>query len=212
MSKKDAVLNWPGGAGWLVMTGGGADPLGDLRGYALNFIMTDGGVAYVGFDNDDHEDLIEDLGELGAPTGYLVNVMTEDDDTIREMLTDSSMVLLPDVPFDYLYSAMQGAGIEGLSAAYARGAVILAEGQAATLFGQVMPNGVKGLAWLENTFIVPNATSLQESELAREALDAGAASYVISVGPGSALALGPKGRIETLGKKEVTVALGGQHD
>lgn len=202
------VLNWPGGAGWLVLSGE-ADSLDEIRGVALSRINNGGGVAYVGLRNSDHEDLIEDMGELGAPTGYLVDVINEDDKTIIDLLSESGMVFLPDMDAETLRSALTGAGYKGIEAAYARGAVILAEGEAATLFGAVLHNGAKGLNWLENAFILPNVISLGESEAARAVLNEGTAEIAIGIGPGSALALGPDQRVDALGEGKVTIALGG---
>jgi len=206
------ILNWPGGAGWLILSAGPTDDLmamGDIRATALTRMVVDGGVAYIGLDEDDHEDLIEEMGELGAPTGYLVNVMTEDDDTIKSTLADSGMILITgDYDAAQWRPVLMGAALKGIEACYAQGGIIIAEGPAATMFGAVIENGAEGFNWLEKAFIVPGVESISESLLAREVLADGKAEVAVGIGLDSALALGPERHIETWGTARVTVALG----
>jgi len=206
------VLNWPGAAGWLILSSSPADDemaMGDIRATALTRMLLDGGVAYIGQDEDDHEELIEEMGELGAPTGYLVNVMTEDDDTIKATLADSGMILITgDYDADSWRSVLLGAALKGIEEAFARGATIMAEGPATALFGKVLPSGAEGFNWLENAVIVPNVESISQSTLARDVLAAKTADVAVGIGPSSALALGPDRRIETWGSSRVTIALG----
>jgi hypothetical protein len=208
------VLNWLRGAGWLVLSGG-QHRLSDVRAQALSRItLIDGGVVYVVLDDDQVDDLIEDMGELGAPTGYLVNILTEDDDTIRAEMQAAALIVIPgeSVPDD-LHSALTGAAIEGIREAFMRGAVILVEGRSITVFGQTMllESGdlSGGLGWVANALVVPAITTVAESEEVRRALAMQAATVAIGIAQGSALALGPDGRVETWGEKQVTIALGG---
>lgn len=208
------ILRWPAGAGWLVLSGGD-DPGGEVRAQTLRRLPVEGGVAYIGLDVDDAEAVMEDLAELGAPTGYLVNILTEDDDTIRARLQEAALIVIPgDLLLENLRSGLLGAGVDGMRAALAQGAVILAEGTSAILFGRfiALASGdmIPGLNWLEDVFIVPGVTTLADSDIARSVLTSEDVRAGIGVGWGSALALGPEGAIEVLGKGEVTVALGGQ--
>lgn len=206
------ILRWYAGQGWLVLSGG-ADPLSEIRAQALGRISADGGIAYLGLDDDDYDDLIEDMGELGAPTGYLVNIMTEDDETIRQRLQDAAMIFIPDhYRPEALLPALPGAAADGLKSAYERGAIILAEGSSVALLGSKVRvetgEAVNGLGYLEDTFIVSAVESIAESESARMMLSAHVANVAIGVGIGSALVLGPDDHIETWGKSVVTIALG----
>jgi hypothetical protein len=99
-----------------------------------------------------------------------------------------------------------------MQTAFGNGAVILAEGRGAAVFGAwvALDSGglATGIGWLENGLIVPGATSLAESEPAREALSSDPSAIVVGIGAGSALALGPDGEVETWGNKQVAIALG----
>lgn len=208
------ILRWSAGNGWLVLSGGD-DPGGEVRAQTLRRLPVDGGVAYIGLDADDAETVMDDLAELGAPTGYLVNILTEDDDTIRARLQEAALIVIPgDLLLENLLSGLLGAGVDGMRAALERGAVILAEATSAILFGRFIPLAsgemIPGLNWLEDVFIMPGVTSLVESEMARAVLTSHDVQAGIGLGWGSALALGPGGAVEVLGKGEVTVALGGQ--
>ena len=212
MSEANSVLTWRSGNGWLVLSGG-PDSLSEIRAQALTRMTLVGGAAYISLDDDD-DDVLEDLGELGGPTGYLVNVLLEDDDTIRARLKEAGLVLLPDtVDPEVLRSALMGAAVEAILDAFERGAVVLAEGVSAALLGEllVLDNGaeVPGLGWVEDTAIVPSVTSLAQSAGARFMLSAHRVGKVIGIGVGSALVLGPGGHIEAWGQREVTVALSG---
>lgn len=206
------ILNWPGAAGWLILSANAGDDLmvmGDIRATALTRMVVNGGVAYIGLDEDDHEDLIEEMGELGAPTGYLVNVMTEDDDTIQSTLADSGMILITgDYDAAQWRSVLLGAARKGIETCFAQGGIILAEGAATSLFGAVIENGAEGFNWLEKSFIVPGVNSISESESARDVLAARTADVAVGIGPNSALALGPERHVETWGDARVTIALG----
>ena len=121
MSEANSVLTWRSGNGWLVLSGG-PDSLSEIRAQALTRMTLVGGAAYISLDDDD-DDVLEDLGELGGPTGYLVNVLLEDDDTIRARLKEAGLVLLPDnVDPEVLRSALMGAAVEAILDAFERGA------------------------------------------------------------------------------------------
>ncbi len=206
------VLRWLDGRGWLILSGGDSS---DVRAQALGRAAADGGVAYVdlGGQIGSGESALADMEDLGAPSGYLVNVMTEDDQTIHSKLADAGVVVVAggsDV--SELRSSLMGAAAAGIQTAFENGAVVLVEGQAAMLAGAwVLTEDDRllgGLEWVENALIVPGLTSAEESAQVQTILTAQPAALGISVGAGSALALGPDGEVETWGQKQVTIALG----
>jgi hypothetical protein len=209
------ILSWPEGRGWLVLSGG-PHALGEVRALALSRVsLLDGEVVYVGVDEDSGEEIIDDLIDLGAPTGYLVNVLTEDDETIQASLSGAALIVIPgEIDALTLRSALMGAALEGMRAALEHGAVILAEGQAAAIFGKViaLDNGelLDGFHWLQQALVLPGVSSLADSVQVLEALAINAVEVAVGIGVGSALALGPEGQVETWGEREVTVVLGGQ--
>jgi hypothetical protein len=201
------VLRWKDGRGWLIRSGG-TDAGSEIRAQALGRVAADGGVAYIG-----GEQAMADLEDLGAPAGYLVDVMAEDDQTIESQIGDAGMVVVgSDAPVDQLRSGLIGAAAQGMQTAFGNGAVILAEGWGAAVFGAwvALDSGelTTGLGWLEDGLIVPGATSLAESEPARDVLSSDPSVIVVGIGAGSALALGPDGEVETWGDKQVAIALG----
>ena len=207
------VLRWLDGRGWLVLSGGG-DELSEVRAQALWRTSADGGVAYVslGGQNPLGERALTDMEDLGAPPGYLIDVLSEDDQTIHSKLADAGMVVIEQgANLEALHAGLLGAAVDGIQAAFQNGAVILVEGDGVMLFGAwVLTAGglVAGLEWVEGALIVPGITSVSESDDAQAALKTQPSALAIGIGSDSALALGPDGEIETWGQRQVTIVLG----
>jgi hypothetical protein len=206
------VFHWIDGRGWLVLAGS-ADSSNDIRALALAKSAADGGVAFVslGAGMDHAEAVLYDLEDLGAAAGYIVDVTTEDDTTVTAKLTETSVVVIEAAPSaEDARSSLLGAAAEGIQAAYENGAVVLAEGQSAMVFGAwiVRQNGelASGLEWLSAAIVAAGVTNA--GAWARDVLSAEGLAYVVGIGAGTALALGPDGQLEIWGKGEVTVALG----
>ncbi|MEL6272381.1 MAG: hypothetical protein AAFR22_21435, partial [Chloroflexota bacterium] len=156
------------------------------------------------------DDVLNDMQELGGPSGYLVNAMTEDDHTIKQQLADAAIVVVSSTaPPRNVKSYVLGAVIEGMQAAHDRGAIILAEGTAASVFGAYLLDGeslVDGLNWLEKTGIVPDPEGLAESAEAQIMMSQHADVIMVGVGVGAALAFGDT--LEVWGNKHITIAPG----
>ncbi len=206
------VIRWRDGAGWLVLSGGGdfeSAEVGEIEAEALARVPAGDPVAYIwaATDVETADKHLTALEDLGAPTGFLVDVLTEDDATLREQLAVVGMVIIEDGPnVTELRSGLLGAALEGINAAYERGAVILGVGQGAAILGSVLDNQ-QGLEWVEGAVIVPHYDGEDESARMRELLTAHPQSYGLGIGTGSALALGPNGEVLAWGKQQVTVAL-----
>lgn len=213
MAEITDILRWPDGRGWIVLSGGD-DEGSAIRAQALRLIpTTDGAVVYIGLSESSSDETLDDMEDLGAPTGYLVNVLAEDDDSIRRQIGDAGLLMIDDTePTDTLRSSLIGAGEQGMRAAYERGAIVLAEGSNARMFGKRLLDEkgslVEGFNWLQNALILPGITSLRQSEIAQHVLGTDADAIVIGIGGGSALALGPDGAVEIWGNRQVTLALG----
>jgi hypothetical protein len=206
----NAVLNWLDGRGWLVLSGG---PDETVRAAAIGRAAADGGVAYISLKPGAGEQALADMEDLGAPPGYLVDVLTEDDDTIRARLGEAGMIVLESADsVAEARSALLGAAAEGMLTAYQNGAVILAEGSSAGVFGAwaLLENdrAVNGLDWLHATLVVPAVASLAQVPAAQAFLNQQPRAIAIGVDAGSALALGPDGELEPWGERRVTVTLG----
>ncbi|NWG17357.1 MAG: hypothetical protein HXY41_12040 [Chloroflexi bacterium] len=212
-----SILRWRDGRGWLVLSGARGESSA-VRGQALGRAAADGGIAYVTLgDHDGWSDhTLADMDGLGAPPGYVVDALTEDDQTLSALLADAGIILIEDGPdVEVLRSGLMGAAAAGIQTAFENGAVVLVEGLAAMVFGawvaksagQLLP----GLGWLENALVLPGVTSVTQSELAQNVLREHSAAIAVGIGMGSALALGPDGEVEAWGQRQVTVALGSDY-
>jgi hypothetical protein len=211
---RNNVLRWMDGRGWLVLAGGG-DNLSDIRANALSRAAADGGIAYVtlGSQSVEAENVLADMEDLGAPSGYFVDILSEDDQTVQAKLADAGIIVVDgSASLDDLRSSLIGAANDGIQVAFQNGAVVLAEGRAAVIFGAwiLLELGelTSGLEWLENSLIVPGITSVSESSAVQEVLLLQPGAIAVGIGEGSALALGPDGEVETWGERQVTIALG----
>jgi hypothetical protein len=209
-----SVFRWIEGRGWIVLSGG-PDRAGELRGQALARAAADGAVACVTLSGDlaEADHLLDDIEDLGAPSGYIVDLISEDDATVLSKLAEASVIVITDAPnVDTARSMLTGAALEGIRNAHANGAVILVEANAIGVFGMwlLLEDGSKALGfdWLHNALIMLNLP--ETSERTRIFLEEYTAGIVVAIGSGSALALGPDGQVETWGRGEVTVALGSQ--
>jgi hypothetical protein len=212
---RQAVFQWLEGRGWLVLSGG-ADPGGELRGQALARSAADGGVACMALSGDPTaaDQLLDDVTDLGAPSGYIVDVATEDDETVRSKLAEAGVIILAtDGTAEDVRSALLGAAISGIQTAYENGAVVLVEGACAMAFGGFIVREAAGLGaglgWLQEALVLPEVESAAVA--AKPLLAEQPSSVAVGIGVGSALALGPDGQVETWGRRQVTVALGTQY-
>lgn len=209
-----SVLQWISGSGWLVFASGANDN-GVIRAQALSRIDADGAMACISLAEDGGDSLLDDLTDLGAPSGYVVDIVHEAGPVVRQQLKDSSIIAIEiGTSLDALYNAMTEDVLAGMKEAYENGAVILVEGLAMNLFGQwlVSDNGdiLDGLAWVTNAFLEPNVASAEDSRAVQAVIALHDRAIAIEIDEGGALALGNQGRVELWGNRRVTVSLG-QH-
>jgi len=211
-----SVFRWLDGRGWLVLSGAG-DPSGEadpseIRAKALSRAAADGAAAvvYLG-DGGGADALLDDIEDLGAPSGYVVDILTEDDETIRNRLAEAGVIVISGTATSAAArSALTGAAVEGVRVAYENGAIVLVEGAASGAFGAYMigADGTvsAGLGWLLNALILPGLVSIGQEAL--PVLNAHPEAVGIGIGAGSALALGGDSEVEIWGARRVSVALG----
>ncbi len=210
---RNNVLQWRDGRGWLILSGGHLSE-SEIRAKAIGHVDADGGVAYISFGgNAEAEILLSDMQDLGAPPGYLVDVLSEDDETIRAKLGEASLIVVSSTSnIADIRSALMGAAVEGMQTAFENGAVVLLEGNSAAVFGawMLLETGEirQGIGWLSQMFVLPGVTAVAQSEAGRTALAEEASALALGIGEGSALALGPDGEVEPWGEQQVTIALG----
>lgn len=210
----NAALHWLDGRGWLVFAGGvqGDDV---IRARALGIASADGAVAVISVQGATlwAEAVLADLEDLGAQSGYLVDVVTEDDEAVRTRLADAGIIVIGgDESVSNVRSALMGAAIEGIQAAFENGAVILVEGPGTMAFGAwVMLDDerfVSGFEWLAGALIVPGVTGVGNLPITQELMAMQPGAIAIGIGAGAALALGPDGQVDPWGDQQVSIALG----
>jgi cyanophycinase-like exopeptidase len=207
------VIRWRDGQGWIVLSGGGdrtAEDASDIEAQAMTRIGLGEPVAYLwaAGDIESADQHLEVLADLGAPTGYLVDVLTEDDATISRQIAEAGMVILGDGPnLEQLRMATVGAALEGMNQAFARGGVIVGIGAGAALLGSFL-EGAAGLGWVEGAVIMPRHDDEGQAARLHSLLAAHPGAYGLGIGAGSALALGPNGEVEAWGRRQITVTLG----
>jgi hypothetical protein len=210
------IFQWHDGAGWLILAGGSANSLsvGDAETLALGKAVPGGPIAYIHAAGsvetaDQHLAALEDAG---APTGYLVDVQAEDDDSLREQLAQAGLIIIGDDPNPaVLRNGIIGAALEGIGQAFERGSSVLAIGGGGVVFGQKFQAGDQirdGLAWLTRALITPDYRADRDTPHVHALLEQLPDLYSLNIGPESALALGPNGEVELWGERSVSVTLG----
>jgi len=206
-------LKWQAGLGWLIFSGGNVAG-SPLRAKALMHARADGHIAYISFADDLGDALMDDMEDLGAPSGYLVDIVHEEIASVREQLEEASVVVIEiGASVDALYRALKPSGIvNALQSAYENGAVFLIEGLAGNVFGRWMISDqgmmFDGLNWVVNAFIEPESASVEDSRAVQAILEAQSEAIAINIAHGSALALGPGGAVQLWGEQKVTISLG----
>lgn len=213
------VFRWLDGRGWLVLSGRLSDvdgDVGDIRSLLLARAAADGGVACVSLSGEANgaDTLLEELETLGAPAGYIVDVFSEDDETIQKRLADAGVIVINSAPdAESARSALLGAPLDGIQEAYVNGGMVLVEGNTISAFGAwVIKNDnslVSGSEWVESAVLIPSATQLATQ--VRDVFEMEPDAVAIGVAHGSALALGPDGEVQVWGRGQVGVALGASY-
>ncbi|MCU0510961.1 MAG: hypothetical protein MUE40_00145 [Anaerolineae bacterium] len=209
------LLHWQDGSGWLVFSGGESDG-SPLRARALARAGVGDSVIYLSLAQDGGEALQEDLEDLGALAGYVLNLEQETPAAVEKQLAEASLIVIEtDDHVNTLHHLLRGAALAGLQAAYDRGALILVEGLAINLFGTwaLADSGdlLPGLDWVKSAFMEPGVTGADDSRAVQAVLQQLPEAISIEIGAGSALCLGGRGELETWGLGQVTISLGSSY-
>ena len=208
-------ISWLESNGWLALSGG-ADRRSEIRAQALSRANADGAIAYISLAGDMGDALMDDLAELGAPTGYLVDLADSDNNAIHERLRAAGMIVIePGEDIRQLKRLMSQTVAHALKEALNHGALILFEGLAATLAGEyiVQPNGMaKGLKFVRNVYIASNVSRVLETQAAQKVYLAQPEAALIAIDRGAALVLGPNQHIETWGRPQIVFRLGSESE
>jgi hypothetical protein len=211
MSEKN--LQYLSGKGWLIFSGG--NTVGsEIRAQAIARAKTYGITAYISKADDEGDSLLDDMVDLGARTGYFIDLEYDDPEEMLEQLKTASLIAIEiGSSLNELYHALSGAALEGIKQAYERGGVVLIEGLAVNLFGRwfVSDEGeiLDGFNWVLNAFIEPESTGIEDSRAVQTVLQQFEDAIAINIASGSALVVGGEGQVEIWGEdKNVTISLG----
>ena len=210
------VFRWQPGRGWIVLSGGGppdSDDVQTVEARLLARTVSQGPIVYVWAANDpDSADRhMDSLRELGARTGYLVDILSETDEEVYAHLSEAGVIIIGDGPQqEALHDALSGVVLEAIRSAFSHGATIYAIGLSAEQFGAHRVGEqdlAPGIHWLEHAIVVSGYTPNMADGLHRVVRQM-PHSFGLGIGHGAALALGPLGEVEVWGNAAVTVALG----
>ena len=210
--REPSAFSWLPAAGWLILSGS-ADSLGEIRALALSRCDASGDVAYVALGSDQGDALMDDMAELGAGSGYLVDLAEADNNEIYERLSEAAMIVVEaDCAGDGLIRALKPTAAHAMKAALERGSLVLLEGAAAATAGEFALDNAgatkAGLGYVKGALILTDAPGIFDNT-SLYALRSGMPELTfISLPAGAALALGPAGRMETWGEAQVSVSLG----
>lgn len=214
------IFRWRSGNGWIVLGGGGDWLNPDVQAVEaamLTRTLSQGPLAYVwaAGDLESADRHMEALRDLGARTGYLVDVVNEDEEAVYQQLSEAGVIILGDGPRTRaLREALSGVTLGALEEAFFQGATVYAAGSGAGLLGAALVEQgtlVDGFGWLSSAVILPGYTPDQAADLRAWIRDV-PEGYGLGLGPGAGLALGPQGEIEVLGNGAVTVSLSQHFD
>lgn len=217
---QSSIFQWRGGAGWLVLSGGGDFAAGGTEAIDARMLTrgaADGALVVIHAAAEDPaqaEQYLSYLNDLGGPVGYVVDIVTEDDETLRQALGEAGIIVIGDGPNrTRLYNSLHGAAMEGITRAYQQGALIMGSGIGAAVFGQWVLGlstspPADGFGWLSNSAVL--AAPLQEHEKQRlqSLLHDTPTAFGLGIWPGSALTLGPDGQLELWGRQQISISLG----
>jgi cyanophycinase len=218
-------LHWRTGIGWLVLTGGGswqAGETGAVDTAALGWAKLDQPIAVLlaaGGSSADGEALLEYYAELGGPSGYILPIHSAADAQRAEncqLLVDAGMIYIGDGPdlLGLIRALRESPALAALGYAFDDGAAIVGMGAGAIALGAWVAeqNGASqiepGWGWLPGAIVEPHFAGTESSSRLRGLLNAHPDCLGLGIPNGVALALGPDGRVETVGEGQVTVVLG----
>lgn len=216
---QSSVFRWPDGAGWLILSGGG-DVMGGAHDAIDSRILlrsaADGALVYIGAagDPDEADRYLDHLGELGGQTGYPVDIVAEDDDTLKAQLSEAGVIIIGDGPHrQRLFDSLHGVAIEAIQLAYRRGAIVMGTGIGAEVIGQwvigLTASEVEaGFGWLSNAAILTGSPGSECTAVLQHLLQTQPIAYGLQIKRNSAIALGPDGSVELWGERQIAISLG----
>ena len=218
-------LRWRTGAGWLMLAGGGKweeGETGAIDAAALGWADLDRPMALLptaGGSTAEGEALIDSLVDLGGPDGYIVPIFdaagAQQAENCR-FLAQAGLVYIGDGPDTLgLVRALRGSpALRALAQTFDDGAVVVGIGAGAIALGEWAADcddperADPGWGWLPHVIVEPHFIGTEATGRLQRLLAARPDCLGLGIPERVALALGPDGRVETVGPGQVTVVLG----
>lgn len=219
---QSSIFRWRAGAGWLVLSGGGKTYRENTEAIDTRMLSrsaADGPLVYINAANpnaDEAEAYLSYLTDLGGRSGYVIDVISEDDLTLQKQLGEAGIIVIGNGPdSERLINGLRGAAITGIELAYQQGALVMGIGAGAEVFGQWIlgrtpapPSWQDGFGWVGQAAILAGMpTDVQKSSL-QQLLQTVPDAFGLTVWAGSALVLGPERQIELWGNQQISITLG----
>jgi cyanophycinase len=218
-------LRWRTGAGWLVLAGGGKWEEGDtgaIDAAALGWADLDRPMALLttaGGSTAEGEAFLDSLADLGGPGGYVVPIFDAADAQQAEncrLLAQAGLVYIGDGPDVLgLVRTLRGSpALRALAQTFDDGAVVVGMGAGAIALGAWVADCDDpqqpdlGWGWLPDVIVEPHFVGTETTGRLQSLLAACPDCLGLGIPERVALALGPDGRVETVGPGQVTVVLG----
>lgn len=217
---QSSIFQWREALGWLVLSGGGDYLKGETEAIDARMLTrgaADGPLVYINAADPDleaAEQYLTYLDDLGGRSGYIIDIISEDDVTLKTKLGEAGVIIIGDGPDrSRLFNSLHGAAIEGIEQAFEQGALIMGIGIGATVFGEWVlsldsDNTADGFSWLTRAAIIGGTPSPEEKLKLKALLHSNPIAYGLGIWAGSALTLGPAGNVELWGNQQISISLG----
>ena len=223
-------LQWRAGAGGLVVSGGGSwreSETGEVDAAVLGWADLDRPMAILptaGTSMPEAEALLDYYVDLGGPNGYVVPIFDAVGAQLPEncdLLEGAGLIVISDGP-DWVTLARalrESPAMEAAVRAFQRGAAITGIGAGAAALGAWVPDpdsqnaetlrSEPGLSWLNNVIVAPRFEGSETAHQLRRLLGLKPNCLGLGVPEGTALGLGPGGKVANIGAGQVTVVVSG---
>jgi cyanophycinase-like exopeptidase len=217
-------LHWLTGAGWLVLAGGGKwqnGETGTIDAAALGWANLDRPIAMLltaGGSTAEGEALLEYYADLGGPGGYVVPIF--DAASARQpencqLLEQAGLVYIADGPdaLGLTRAMRESPALEALQRTFQYGAAVLGMGAGAIALGAWVAasdypeRAEPGWGWLPGAIAEPRFTGSGSAGRLHGLVNTHPDCLGLGIPKRVALALGPDGRVETVGEGQITVVL-----
>ena len=217
-------LAWRTGAGWLVLVGDGLTGRASsdaVDAAVLGWAIPNRPTAVLltaGESSAQSEDLLENWADLGGSTGYIIPIATRRDARQIEhgrLIAEAGLIYLGDgTDAIRLCRALQDSpALDAIGQAFENGAPVVAAGTSAIPMGAWVAGPGEhgtlqpGWSWIPRVIIAPHFAAADNAEHLRRLLATHTDCLGLGMPDGTALALGPTGRVETIGAGQATVVV-----